>query len=99
MLTLPAGLVPVRRTPEFDAETTPAGLRRDHRTSPGVWGRLVVVEGSVRYSLFGPSPAAWTVTPAEPGIIPPGVPHQVIPDTGARFYVEFLREAPETEGA
>ena len=40
---------PYRSTPVFDADTLPAGLRKAHCTKAGVWGRLSVLEGSVRY--------------------------------------------------
>ena len=40
---------PYRSTPIFDSETLPAGLRKAHCTKAGVWGRLNVLEGSVRY--------------------------------------------------
>lgn len=38
-------LPPYKRTPTFDEHTIPAGLRRDHRTRAGVWGRIVVEAG------------------------------------------------------
>jgi hypothetical protein len=34
---------PYRRTPVFDENTLPAGLRRAHRTKPGVWGVIRVL--------------------------------------------------------
>jgi tellurite resistance-related uncharacterized protein len=36
---------PYKRTPVFDENTLPAGLRREHRTEPGVWGIIRVLEG------------------------------------------------------
>ena len=41
------GLIANRRTPEFDAASTPNGLRSDHATKRGVWGRIHVVEGAL----------------------------------------------------
>ena len=42
---------PYRSTPIFNAETLPAALRKAHCTKAGVWGRLIVLGGSVRYVL------------------------------------------------
>lgn len=33
------------RTPVFDENTLPAALRREHRTKPGVWGVIRVLDG------------------------------------------------------
>ena len=40
---------PYRLTPIFDSETLPAALRKAHCTKAGVWGRLNVLDGRVRY--------------------------------------------------
>lgn len=45
----PPGLVPGRRTAEFDEATIPAGLLRAHATRPGTWGRVHVMEGRLRF--------------------------------------------------
>ena len=37
------GMVAYKRTPGFDELTMPAGLRREHRTRPGVWAAITVV--------------------------------------------------------
>ena len=51
---LPAGLVAYRRTPIFDQDTIPAGLRREHRTASGVWGLITVLEGRLRFRSLHP---------------------------------------------
>ena len=33
----------------------PAGLRREHRTEPGVWGTIRVLEGRLRYQVLDPA--------------------------------------------
>ncbi len=88
--SLPADVVPYRRTPEFTAETTPAGLRRDHSTRAGTWGRIVVLAGTLRYEIAGRDDAQ-LLDCETPGIIEPEVLHKVAPSVDARFYVEFLR--------
>lgn len=76
---LPGGLTPYKRTPTFDAETVPAGLRAQHSTKAGVWARVVVLV---------------VLTPERPGIVAPTQLHQAEPGPGVRFYVEFHRAGP-----
>ena len=92
-LELPEGAVAYKRTPEFDERTMPDGLRRDHTTRAGTWGRLHVVAGRLRYCVDEPVPREQLLDPATPGIIPPEVRHHVEPLAGepVRFFVEFLR--------
>ena len=89
-LELPAQCVAYKQTPEFTEATVPAGLLRDHTTRAGVWGRIVVLAGELRYRV--PSLAVdQLLTPAAPGIVAPEVPHSVEPAGPVRFFVEFLR--------
>ena len=64
-------------TPVFDENTLPAGLRRAHRTKPGVWGVIRVLEGRLRYCVldsdsetiasdYMDSLAAWNALTARP---------------------------------
>ena len=89
---LPPGLEWDRTTDEFTDTSVPAGLLRAHRVARGVWGRLQVLEGSLRF--------VWEDTTAgEPLdlvagdslVIPPATPHRVEPGPGRRFAVEFHR--------
>lgn len=89
---LPAGLVAYRRTPVFDQDTIPAGLRREHRTASGVWGLITVLEGRLRFRALDP-PAETVLTPETPMAVAPGQPHEVAPDGKVRFFVEFYRAA------
>ena len=92
---LPAGLVAYRRTPMFDENTIPAGLRREHRTASGVWGVITVVEGRLRFRSLHPVNET-ILTPATPIAVAPEQPHEVAPDGPVRFYVEFYRAADPT---
>ncbi|HEY6877784.1 MAG TPA: DUF1971 domain-containing protein [Polyangiales bacterium] len=90
MITLPTEVRAYKRTPEFDEHTVPAGLLRAHTTKPGVWGRIVVLEGSLLYRV--PTRGlALTLDTSRVGIVEPEVPHEVEPRGHVRFYVEFLR--------
>lgn len=86
----PDDLVAYKSTPLFTEATVPAGLLRAHETKAGVWARLHVLDGALRFRDL--------VTGEEsllsPGIHPlvfPASPHEVEPDVTVRFFVEFLR--------
>ena len=87
----PDGLVPYRRTPEFDETSTPAGLRRDHSTKRGTWARIHVTAGTLRYRVGAPVHRSFRVDPSSNAVIVPEVPHLVDPDGPVRFFVEFWR--------
>ena len=89
---LPAGLVASRRTPIFDRDTIPAGLRREHRTAAGVWGLIVIIEGRLRFRALHP-PSETILEPGRPIAVAPEQPHEVAPDGPVRFFVEFYRAA------
>jgi tellurite resistance-related uncharacterized protein len=85
---LPAGLKAYKRTPVFDQDTLPKGLRREHRTKAGVWALIHVLEGRLRYRTLDP-PSETVLTPEKPGIIQPEQPHEVEPLGSMRMFVEF----------
>jgi tellurite resistance-related uncharacterized protein len=89
--SLPIGLTAYKRTSEFDEQTVPAGLLRSHRTKAGVWGRICVLEGRLRYRILEPTREVLLLVPGSDGVVEPGIPHEVEPDGSVRFYVEFLR--------
>lgn len=91
MKTLPPTVVAYKRTPEFTADTVPPGLLREHNTKAGVWATIVVTRGALRYRVFGSIPEDVLLTPGVLGIIEPTVLHEVAPEPGACFYVEFYR--------
>ena len=90
-LELPEGLESYRKTPQFDAGSTPKGLRAEHNTKTGVWGRIRVESGSLTYITLGAERQEYTVSRDEPGIIAPLMKHYVVPHEGVSFHVEFLR--------
>jgi tellurite resistance-related uncharacterized protein len=96
MKLLPEDVKPYKRTPEFSQDTLPAGLRKRHMTSEGVWGRIVVLEGALRYRILEPESEELLLGPEREGIVAPGVPHEVEPMGDVRFYVEFLRATAES---
>jgi tellurite resistance-related uncharacterized protein len=89
--TLPTDVAPYQRTREFTESTIPDALRRRHTTKPGVWGRIQVLEGELRYRILEPVLEEHTLTAERHGIVEPQVPHEVEPLGRVRFFVEFLR--------
>ena len=92
MKTLPPNVSPYKRTPEFTQSTVPAGLLRSHDTKDGVWGKIVVLEGTLLYRILEPKVEEIVLSPNRCGVVEPTVKHEVVPSTGVRFYVEFHRE-------
>jgi len=91
----PAALPPcyeaTRSTPVFTEATVPPGLLRSHRTAYGTWGLIRVLEGRLLYRVLDP-PSERVLDPAgTPGLVGPGVPHEVAPLGPVRFLVEFYR--------
>jgi len=91
---IPEGHVPARRTPEFDASSVPDALRARHTTKAGVWGRIRVREGRLRYTLHAPFQAREVLDPQTSGVVVPGVEHEVEPLGAVRFYVQLYRAGP-----
>ncbi len=84
---------PYKITPVFDENTLPAGFRRDHRTKPGVWGIIRVLEGRLRYQVLDAA-SETILEPGRPGLLLPDVPHLVEPLGPMRMQVEFHRQLP-----
>lgn len=93
-LEFPEGLEAYKSTPWFTEDTVPAGLTKDHTTKAGVWARIVVAEGRLRYVVQPPVDAAFLLEPGTAGIVAPLVPHHVSPQGPVRFQVVFHRGDP-----
>ncbi len=91
MKALPEGVERHGGTREFSEASIPAALRRSHSTKAGVWGRIVVLEGRLRYRILEPDIEDIELSPARPGIVEPEVPHEVEPIGPVRFRVDFYR--------
>jgi tellurite resistance-related uncharacterized protein len=94
---LPPGLAPYRRTPVFDQDSLPAGLRREHSTKAGVWALIHVLEGRLRYRILDPATET-VLAPGTPGVVVPQQLHEVEPLGAVRFYVEF-HSAKQVDGS
>lgn len=79
----------VRTSPEWDELTLPPGLRRAHQLATATWGRLVVHEGTLRFSMDGA--LSVELRPGSPAqVIPPGIPHEVEPLGHVRLSIDFF---------
>ncbi|WP_428409143.1 DUF1971 domain-containing protein [Hyphococcus sp.] len=94
---LPEGLVHYGGTPVFTEKTVPEKLLRAHDTKPGVWGKLVVLDGAVDYVIFGPPEDRARIEAGGFAIIEPEVKHLVTPLGPATFRVDFYRAAAPAE--
>lgn len=94
-LELPDHFVAYKRTSDFTEESVPAGLRKDHSTKAGVWGKIRVMEGKLRYRVpvLG---VDMELSEGNIGIVVPEVLHNVEPLGAVRFHVEFYR-APDNQ--
>jgi tellurite resistance-related uncharacterized protein len=89
----PSGAVPYKRTPVFDQDSLPDGLRHEHRTKAGVWGLIRVLDGRLRYRVIDP-PNEQVLSPELPGLVRPEQRHEVTPLGQVRFFVEFYASEP-----
>jgi tellurite resistance-related uncharacterized protein len=92
MKSLPTNVFPYKRTPEFTESTVPAGLLRSHHTKHGVWGKIIVLEGTLLYRILEPEIEEILLSTDRFGVVEPAVRHEVVPSAGVRFCVEFHRE-------
>ena len=79
-----------RKTAEFNEQTVPRSLRRDHSTKPGVWAKIQVMEGKLNYRIDAPD-TQFALSPGVAGIVIPEVRHHVEPAGSVRFFVEFYQ--------
>ena len=91
MKSLPEHVKPYKRTAEFNEQSIPAGLLQEHQTKESVWGKIVVLEGKLQYSINEPHREVMILDPSEVGVVEPRIRHEVKPLGKVRFYVEFYR--------
>ncbi len=90
---LPEGLVRYGGTPVFTEKTVPAKLTGAHDTKPGVWGKLVVIEGALDYVIPGPPEEKRRIEADGTAIIEPEIEHYVTPQDAVIFRVDFYHTA------
>lgn len=94
--SLPSNARVYKTTPRFTQDTVPAGLLKAHSTRAGVWGRVVVSEGRLRFRRLQGAAQEQLLTAGQHVVVQPQELHEVQPDPTVVFHVEFLRlETPE----
>jgi len=91
MNVLPDSVTPYKRTPEFTELSVPKGLLNDHQTKEGVWGKIVIQEGYLEYTIIEPELEVIELSTSKPGVVEPTILHHVKPLGKVNFYVEFYR--------
>jgi tellurite methyltransferase len=92
---LPNSFIAYKKTPVFTEESLPGALRKDHATRVGVWGKIIVAEGKLRYRVPALQ-ADMELSQDKIGIVVPEVLHNVEPLGAIRFFVEFYK-APDKD--
>lgn len=90
-LEAPTGLEPYHRTPIFGRDDIPAGLRREHRTKAGVWGRLAVEQGWATLQFATLDGRTTRAEAGESIAIPPDLTHVLVTSDDVKLYIEFAR--------
>lgn len=81
----------IRTTDVFSEATMPEAMRRSHCSGAGIWGRISVISGSLRYYVFEPYDEEQQVDAGQAAIIIPEVAHRLEPNGPVEFRVEFFK--------
>lgn len=90
MKKLPTTLKAYKITPIFDEKTIPSGLLKNHQTKKDVWGKIIILEGKLLYTIE-PTGEELELSPSTFGVVEPEVLHKVCPIENVKFYVEFYQ--------
>jgi len=91
MKTLPSTVNFHKKTPEFDETSIPKGLLKAHQTKAGVWGKIVVSEGQLKYTINDPEEEILILEKNIYGVVEPTMFHEVEAIGKVKFHVEFYR--------
>ena len=92
MKEIPASATSYKKTPEFTEETVPAGLLKAHQTKEGIWAKINITEGKLRYRILEPEYEEVLLSTKRVGVVEPTILHDVEPEGKVRFHLEFFRE-------
>ncbi len=91
MKELPDGVVTYKKTQVFDENSIPLALLKEHNTKVGTWGKIVIIEGQLLYTINTDPIEEQILTPLVYGVVEPQVLHFVKPIGRVKFFVEFLK--------
>ena len=87
---LPDHFVPYKKTPIFTEESLPVALTRDHSTKIGIWAKIIISEGKLRYRV-DILKADMELSQDKSGIIIPEIMHNVEPLGIVSFFIQFYK--------
>ncbi len=87
---LPDGFVRYFRTSVFTEHSIPEKIRKDHTTKSGIWAKIVIEEGGLKYFVASMG-EEFELSKDHPGVVLPEVPHYVEPLGKVKFFLEFYR--------
>ena len=93
---LPDHFISYKQTPVFTEASMPAGIMSEHATKAGIWAKIFVTAGTLRYQVEALDMDI-VLSEGQPGIVVPEVVHRVVPLGAVQFFVTFYR-APEEVG-
>lgn len=88
---IPENIQKYAESPVFTEDNVPAKLTSTHDTKAGVWGRLCILEGRLKYIIPGPPLSSSIIETGEIGVIRPEQPHRVEMIGPVKFKIEFCR--------
>lgn len=95
-LVMPEGLECYKRTGLFDHDSVPKGFLRKHATKSGVWAKIIVTQGRLRYIVDDLGQQCFELDSQTHGVIAPQMKHHVALEASGKFYVEFYRAAQQS---
>ncbi|MEC7277490.1 MAG: DUF1971 domain-containing protein [Bdellovibrionota bacterium] len=90
MKEIPQNAKVYKQTDVFDEKTVPKALLKEHSTKTNVWGKIVILEGRLIYSIPS-TKEQFELTVSKFGVVEPEVKHLVKPLGKVKFYVEFYK--------
>ena len=90
MKEIPKTAKAYKKTDVFNEKTVPKALLVEHSTKSNVWGKIIVLEGELIYSIPSTN-EQFELTVSNFGVVEPEVKHLVKPVGKVKFYVEFYK--------
>ena len=79
-----------KRIGPFRGDEIPQGLLREHRLKEGVWGRMKLLDGSLRFIWDDGSGEVAQLDSPDFVIVPPIIPHHLENTEDAQISIEFF---------
>lgn len=92
MNLLPNNVVLYKKTPEFNQDNIPKGLLSSHQTKEGVWGKIIVLKGELKFKI-NKIEQEIILNNDTFGIVEPTIFHEVKPMGKVKFYIEFYKKS------